>query len=100
MRNMFPAKYANVYSEISISPEGNHSGAEDGSVHYGQRDTSRLDVLEIIDATTACIYDIKTGKRGLSFRRAEDFVRRVSKMPGIRTVVVVQVGITWLPSGK
>lgn len=100
LRSMFPARYANVHSEISISSEGNHSGTEDGSVHYGRRETSRLDILEIVDETIACIYDIKTGKRGLHFGRAEDFVRRVSKIPGVETVVVVQVGITWLHSGK
>lgn len=44
-------------------------------------------------ATTACVYDIKTGRKGLAAIRVEDFVQRVAKMSGITTVIVVQVGI-------
>jgi hypothetical protein len=44
-----------------------------------------------VDATTACVYDIKTGRRGLSMTRVAEFTTRSINMGGLSTVFVVQV---------
>lgn len=97
---MLPAKYADIYPELSVLGRGINSGFGDVRTHYGAENTSRLDVFERVDRTTACVYDIKTAKRNLSFARAEEFIGRVSYFPGVNTVIVVQVGVTWLASSR
>lgn len=86
-----PVKYRDVYPEMSISPVGLNS--IDRRVYYGQFETSRLDVYERVNANTACIYDVKTGRRGLSLSRTTDLVSRVTKIPGVTNVIVLQIGI-------
>ena len=62
-------------------------------VPYGALDTVRVDVLERKDATTACVYDIKTGRRGLSNRRMKEIARSVVKNFGltIQRIIVTEV---------
>ncbi|MBN9332202.1 phage minor head protein [Devosia sp.] len=86
-----PVQYGNVHPEMSITGGGLTS--IDGDVYYGQAETSRLDVYERVNATTACIYDVKTGRRGLSLTRTTDLVSRTTKIPGVTNVIVLQVGI-------
>lgn len=88
----FPLEYSDLFSELSISFEGLTSVDREGP-YYGEAGTTRLDIFERVDATTACVYDIKSGRKGLAAIRVEDFVQRVAKMSGITTVIVVQVGI-------
>jgi hypothetical protein len=85
----FPTRYYNVWSELSVAPGGANSAI--GTAYYGQPGTTRLDVVERIDATTACIYDIKTGERGLSMKRLTDLTTRTREFSGVTTVIVVQV---------
>lgn len=37
--------------------------------NYGGKDSIRIDVLEKVGDGTVCVYDIKTGQRGLSVAR-------------------------------
>ncbi|WP_152565825.1 hypothetical protein [Devosia riboflavina] len=76
-----PVQYGNVHPEMSISA-GGLTSVDDDDVYYGQVETSRLDVYERVNATTACIYDVKTGRRGLSLSRTTDLVSRTTNIPG------------------
>ncbi len=51
-------------------------------VPYGRADTVRIDVLERVDAQTVCVYDIKTGKAGLSMGRSAEIASEVFKAFG------------------
>jgi hypothetical protein len=90
LKLQFPTRYYNIWSELSVLPDGTTS-AEPNGASYGQKETTRLDVFERVDATTACVYDIKTGRRGLSMTRVAEFTTRSINMGGLSTVFVVQV---------
>lgn len=62
-----------------------------GGAYYGEAGSTRLDVIERVDGTTVCVYDIKTGKRGLSMTRVLDLGSAGLKYSGANTVIVVQV---------
>jgi hypothetical protein len=49
---------------------------------YGRANTVRIDVLERVDSDTACVYDIKTGRAGLSVPRSTEIAREVYKVFG------------------
>lgn len=49
----------------------------------------RIDVIEEYSEGTICIYDIKTGKSGLTAKRVTDFARRIAKRG--RPVVIIEV---------
>lgn len=44
---------------------------------YGSRGSIRIDVLEDVDTQTVCVYDIKTGKAGLSVTRSTEIAAEV-----------------------
>ncbi len=44
---------------------------------YGSRGSIRIDVLEDVDSQTVCVYDIKTGKAGLSVTRSTEIAAEV-----------------------
>lgn len=46
---------------------------------YGAKDSIRVDVLEDTGDGTVCVYDIKTGKRGLGFARTAEIARMVGR---------------------
>ncbi len=45
--------------------------------HWGRKGSLRIDVLENTKNGMVCVYDIKTGKRGLSARRIAEIARAV-----------------------
>jgi hypothetical protein len=60
-------------------------------VRYGQRGSIRIDVLENAGAGTVCVYDIKTGKRGLSRGRLTEIARSVYlHYPSAQRIVVTE----------
>lgn len=60
-------------------------------IRYGQRDSIRIDVLENVGAGTVCVYDIKTGKRGLSRSRIAEIARSVySHYPATQRIIVTE----------
>ena len=91
LKLLSPIQYGNVHSEMSISDDGLTN--VDDEVYYGQAGTSRLDVYEQVNENTACTYDVKTGRRGLSLSRTTELVSRTTKIPGVTNVIVLQIGI-------
>jgi hypothetical protein len=60
-------------------------------IRYGQRDSIRIDVLENAGEGTVCVYDIKTGKRGLSRSRITEIARSVySHYPATQRIIVTE----------
>ena len=58
---------------------------------YGQAGTIRVDVLERVDDRTVCVYDIKTGRRGLSIGRMNEIATNVNmRYPGTGRIVVIE----------
>ncbi|WP_430910546.1 hypothetical protein [Methylobacterium sp. sgz302541] len=75
----------NFRAELSLLPERIDA-------FYGQRGTLRLDLLERTVPGTACIYDYKTGVRGIEPARALDLVKIVKKnFPETTRIIVIQV---------
>lgn len=63
-----------------------------GDNRYGARGTLRLDLLEQSVPLTVCIYDHKTGDRGLTPRRAVDLAAIVQHhFPGTQRIIVNEV---------
>jgi hypothetical protein len=57
-----------------------------------KRGSTRVDVYEVVDDRTLCIYDVKTGRNILKRKRIEEIVDKVSRhKPEIRTVIVTEV---------
>jgi hypothetical protein len=44
---------------------------------YGRKDSIRVDVYENVNSTTVCVYDIKTGRSGLSPKRIAEIAMHV-----------------------
>ena len=63
-----------------------------GDIIRGQKGTVRPDCYDRRDSRTACIYDIKTGKAGLSPKRIQDFLKGIArKEPCIERVIVTEI---------
>jgi hypothetical protein len=61
-------------------------------VKYGTKNSVRLDVMENIGDKTVCVYDVKTGRRGLSDLRMDVIARVVFKyFPDTERIVVTEV---------
>ena len=85
----FPLIYGSLRPELSIDSEGQTS--DDREVHYGQRNTTRLDILERVNSGLVCVYDIKTGTRGLSAGRVETIADRVHLIEPGAVFYVIEV---------
>jgi len=60
-------------------------------VIYGRPNAIRVDVLERVDDRTVCVYDIKTGSRGLSIARMNEIASNVNvRYPGTHRIVVIE----------
>jgi len=76
LKKSFPTAFANVFPEISI--DGRRLEIDDPrGPKYGQAGTSRLDVLEKVSATTYCVYDVKTGRSGLTLNRIKEILEKL-----------------------
>jgi hypothetical protein len=63
---------------------------EEGVV--GEKDSIRIDVYEPSKNKTVCIYDIKTGRRGLSENRMSEMAARVfRRYPDSERIIVTEV---------
>lgn len=59
---------------------------------YGERDSIRIDVFERLGNGTVCVYDIKTGKEGLSPARFAEITRRVFKVfPDTTRIIISEI---------
>ena len=60
--------------------------------NYGKKDSIRIDVLERVDTTTVCVYDIKTGRAGLSVPRMTEIASNVFKaFSGTQRIIVSKI---------
>jgi len=78
LKAAFPAAFVNLFSELTVDGQRRNSTEEDGPV-YGQRDASRLDIVEKVNTGTYCVYDIKTGLSGLTPRRILEILEKLPK---------------------
>lgn len=59
---------------------------------YGQLGTVRIDVLEQVGNGTTCVYDLKTGRSGLSAARSAEIARTVSlNYPATQRIIVTEI---------
>lgn len=59
---------------------------------YGRKDSIRIDVLEKVGDGTVCVYDIKTGQRGLSLARTTEIATNVFKAyPATQRILVSEI---------
>ncbi len=73
----------NFRAELSLSKSEGES--------YGTKDTIRVDVLENVRNGTVCVYDIKTGNRGLDIARMNEIAFNVNRYyPGTQRVIVIE----------
>ena len=60
--------------------------------NYGRKDSIRIDVLENVGDGTVCVYDIKTGRRGLSVARTAEIATNVFKAyEGTQRIIVSEI---------
>jgi hypothetical protein len=58
---------------------------------YGAKGSVRIDVFENIRSEIVCIYDIKTGKSGLTARRAAELAAKAFKgLPSARQIIIIE----------
>ncbi len=63
----------------------------DPDARYGVRGSIRVDVLENVRNGTVCVYDIKTGDRGLSLPRSAEIAREVfGRYSSTNRIIVVE----------
>lgn len=63
-----------------------------GSVPYGSPNSLRIDVFEERSDGTICVYDIKTGKAGLTTGRAAEIAATIYKrFTGVRRIIVTEI---------
>jgi hypothetical protein len=86
--NLDPKNKPNYIAEVSLA-----KSKMAADPHYGQRDTVRVDVLENLpDISTVCVYDPKTGDRGLSLPRMKELAQTVlTKFPNTQYIIVTEV---------
>ncbi len=59
---------------------------------YGTRESIQIDVFENVGGGTVCVYDIKTGRAGLSFSRAREIAIKVlNSFGGATKIIVIEV---------
>jgi hypothetical protein len=67
--------------------------SRDEEARYGKAGTVRVDAFENKPETkTVCIYDPKTGERGLSSRRMGELANTAERaFPGTKRIIVVEI---------
>jgi hypothetical protein len=71
-------------AEVSLLKSG-------GNTYYGERGNIRVDVLENVRNGTVCVYDIKTGDRGLSLPRSLEIAKTVRwNYPSTSRIIVIE----------
>jgi hypothetical protein len=84
------------YKDINFRAEVSY--VKNQEENYGRKDSIRIDVYERRDEQTVCVYDIKTGKAGLSAKRMAEIAAQVLKVyPEARRIIVTEVRPTAPP---
>jgi hypothetical protein len=83
--------------ETNLAAEVSYLKSEyaDRKIVYGERDSIRIDVFDnTAQDGTVCVYDIKTGDKGLDDRRAAEIMRAVfTRWPKTKRIVVCMATI-------
>jgi hypothetical protein len=79
----------------AILPQGGRNTAlQAGRYRYGTRGSVRIDVFEKVRDDLVCVYDLKTGTRGLSIPRMIEISTRVLRhFPPQARVIVTEVRV-------
>lgn len=83
------------YLKYAEELEGDKRYHKDG-VRYGLKDSLRLDVLEKVGNGVICVYDLKTGKSGLSPARMREIGQSVHKNFGMVNRILIIPIQPWL----
>jgi hypothetical protein len=82
----------NFRPEVSLLKTLDETGELPEKIPYGTKGSVRIDVLENTDTNRVCIYDIKTGKSGLTPSRIAELARTVYlRYPKARSFLVIEV---------
>ncbi|QQR36566.1 minor capsid protein [Devosia oryziradicis] len=87
LKASMPFVYDNLRAEISFAPDA------PGEVSYGQKGSTRLDVVEDRrkDMSAVCNYDVKTGRNGLTLKRLREIAERLAgNYPGA-VIYIIEV---------
>jgi len=83
---------ANFKAEASYLKSIEEAPDRKGEATYGQKDTIRIDVYENTGTGTVCVYDIKTGRRGLSVPRMLEIAATVHRSyANVHRIIVTEV---------
>jgi hypothetical protein len=90
------AVHTNLKQQISDLHDPNFraevSYVKNEEENYGRKDSIRIDVLENVGDGTVCVYDIKTGRKGLSVARTTEIALNVFKAyPGTQRFIVSEI---------
>ena len=68
-------------------------GSVPAEVNYGTKGSIRIDVLERTGPSRVCVYDIKTGRSGLSPARFNEIRRSVAGAygPEVNQIIITEV---------
>jgi hypothetical protein len=83
-----PELYADLSAERSFDPSSDTFSPD---ATYGQLGSWRLDVVEQVSEDLFCVYDIKTGKRGIYKRQRDGAFASIEKLRRGATVLVIEV---------
>ncbi len=76
----------------SFRAEVSHIKGTEEAQPYGAKGTVRVDVLEKRDEATVCVYDIKTGRSGLSVARFGEIASTVFSAYGpVQRIIITEV---------
>jgi len=86
----FKAEVSELKTLEEAPPEAKPPIHEQGKeVKYGTKDSIRVDVLENVGNGTVCVYDIKTGRKGLDPARMAEIARAVKRSYGAESQIIV-----------
>ena len=100
---MRPAEYGTLVHSLvkdqvdalgdpNLRAEISHIKGKEDEQQYGAKGTVRVDVFERRDRETVCVYDIKTGRSGLSVARFGEITRSVFSAYGpVQRIVITEV---------
>lgn len=82
-----PIIYDNLRPELSFYPD------TVGEAPYGQKGSTRLDVVEDRrkDFGAVCDYDVKTGREGLTMKRLKEIADRLSRNYPGAIIYIIEV---------
>jgi hypothetical protein len=81
---MAEPSFLKTYDETGEVLEPTHMTVNEQTigVHRGQTGSIRVDVYEKVSDDLVCVYDIKTGRRGLSYARIQEIAAAVAEKYG------------------